>query len=60
MSGHGGKALAQAVERAYQAGESDYFLSPLVRVDREGRPVGRIRPRDSVVFCCRRGSARWS
>lgn len=55
MSEHGGKALAQAVERAYQAGESDYFLSPLVRVDQEGRPVGRIRPGDSVVFCCRRG-----
>lgn len=52
---HGGNALARAVERAYRAGESDYSLSPLVRVDQSGEPVGRIRPGDSVVFCCRRG-----
>lgn len=51
----GGRALAQAVERAYQQGMTDYFLEPMVRLDEMDAPVGKIRNGDSVIFCCRRG-----
>ena len=51
----GGLALSRAVEAAYARGETDYSLEPMVRTDRNGTPVGRIRDGDSVVFCCRRG-----
>ncbi len=44
-----------AVRRAYEAGEEDESLSPLVRVDGKGRPAGRIGPRDSVIFYDVRG-----
>ena len=36
----GGEALAQAVERAYEAGQTDYYLEPLAQVDENGAPVG--------------------
>ena len=52
---HGGEALAQAVERAYEAGQTDYYLEPLVQVDENGEPVGKIKNGDQVIFCCRRG-----
>ena len=51
----GGEALAQAVERAYEAGQTDYYLEPLAQVDENGAPVGKIKNGDQVVFCCRRG-----
>ncbi len=47
----GGKALAEAVRAAYDRGQIDYSMEPLVREDR----LGRIQDGDSVVFCCRRG-----
>ena len=52
---HGGDLLAGAVQKAYANGETDYYLEPLVRVDENGRPVGRIQEGNAVVFCCRRG-----
>ncbi|MBQ1406423.1 MAG: phosphoglycerate mutase (2,3-diphosphoglycerate-independent) [Oscillospiraceae bacterium] len=52
---HGGEALAKAVERAYEQGQTDYSLEPMVLVDDAGAPVGKIRNGDHVVFCCRRG-----
>ncbi len=52
---HGGELLAQAVQRLYRTGQTDYSLDPLVRVDANGRPVGRIGAGDAVIFCCRRG-----
>ena len=52
---HGATALAEAVRAAYRAGQTDYALEPLVAVDAEGAPVGRIADGDAVVFCCRRG-----
>ncbi len=52
---HGGLALAKAVEAAYAQGQTDYSLEPMVRVDENGAPVGKIQDGDSVVFCCRRG-----
>ena len=52
---HGGEALARAVERAYEQGGTDYSLEPMCLVDGEGKPVGKIKDGDHVVFCCRRG-----
>ncbi|MBQ7183806.1 MAG: phosphoglycerate mutase (2,3-diphosphoglycerate-independent) [Clostridia bacterium] len=51
----GALALAKAVEAAYEQGQTDYSLEPMVRLDENGQPVGRIRNGDSVIFCCRRG-----
>jgi 2,3-bisphosphoglycerate-independent phosphoglycerate mutase len=47
--------MAQAVRAAYQAGQEDEALEPLVRVDRSGQPVGSIRDGDYVVFYDIRG-----
>ena len=52
---HGGEALAKAVEAAYAQGQTDYSLEPMARADAEGRPIGKIKDGDSVIFCCRRG-----
>lgn len=52
---HGGGRLAAAVNQAYEAGQTDYSMEPLVQVDETGVPVGRIQKGDAVVFCCRRG-----
>ncbi len=51
----GGEPLAGAVEAAYEAGQTDYYLEPMALVDEEGAPVGKIKDGDQVVFCCRRG-----
>jgi 2,3-bisphosphoglycerate-independent phosphoglycerate mutase len=47
--------LASAVRAAYRAGEDDETMEPLVRVDEEGAPKGRIRDGDYVVFYDIRG-----
>ena len=52
---HGGEALARAVEDAYARGQTDYSLEPMALVDEDGRPVGKVKDGDHVVFCCRRG-----
>ncbi len=52
---HGGEALAQAVEKAYANGQTDYSLEPLVLEDENGKAVGKIKDGDHVIFCCRRG-----
>jgi 2,3-bisphosphoglycerate-independent phosphoglycerate mutase len=54
-SSHGGHLLAEAVEKAYQAGQTDYGMEPLVRVDASGGPLGLVHKGDAVIFCCRRG-----
>jgi 2,3-bisphosphoglycerate-independent phosphoglycerate mutase len=51
----GGTALADAVRELYHQGQTDYSLEPIVLVDAQGNPVGRIRDGDAVIFCCRRG-----
>ncbi len=51
----GGAELAKAVEAAYAAGQTDYYLEPLALEDAEGRPVGKVKDGDQVIFCCRRG-----
>lgn len=52
---HGGLLLADAVRKAYNAGQTDYAIEPLVRVDASGNPFGLIQKGDAVIFCCRRG-----
>lgn len=47
--------LARAVRLAYAAGEEDEALEPRVLLDAEGRPAGRIRPGDPVIFYDIRG-----
>jgi len=47
--------LADAVRRAYRAGEDDEIMEPMVCVDAAGRPVGRIRDGDYVIFYDIRG-----
>ena len=47
--------LAQAVRAAYQAGEDDEAMEPLVRVDADGQPIGRIQDGDYVIFYDIRG-----
>jgi 2,3-bisphosphoglycerate-independent phosphoglycerate mutase len=51
----GGAALADAVRELYRGGQTDYSLEPLVLVDEQEKPVGRIEDGDAVIFCCRRG-----
>jgi 2,3-bisphosphoglycerate-independent phosphoglycerate mutase len=47
--------MAQAVREAYQAGEDDETLEPRVLVDAQGKPVGRLRDGDYVIFYNLRG-----
>ncbi len=51
----GGTALARAVRDLYRAGQTDYYLEPIVLANSQGVPIGRIRDGDAVIFCCRRG-----
>ncbi len=51
----GGAALAGTVRDLYLEGQTDYALEPIVLVDAQGQPIGRIRDGDAVIFCCRRG-----
>ncbi len=48
------RCMARKVESLYGEGHTDYLLPPLVLTGNEG-PLGRIKPGDSVIFCCRRG-----
>lgn len=47
--------LAERVRAAYRAGEDDETMEPLVRVDAEGQPIGRIDDGDYVIFYDIRG-----
>jgi len=47
--------LSQAVRDAYRRGEDDETLNPLVLADPSGKPVGRIKPGDVVIFYNIRG-----
>jgi len=47
--------MAEAVRAAYQAGEEDEVLEPLVLADGDGQPVGRIGDGDYVIFYDIRG-----
>jgi 2,3-bisphosphoglycerate-independent phosphoglycerate mutase len=47
--------MAEALREAYARGEEDEALEPLVLVDGEGQPIGRIRDGDYVIFYNIRG-----
>jgi 2,3-bisphosphoglycerate-independent phosphoglycerate mutase len=47
--------LAEGVRAAYHAGEDDETMEPLVRVDEDGDPIGRIGDGDYVIFYDIRG-----
>jgi len=47
--------LAEAVRAAYRAGEDDETMDPLVVVDENGQPLGRIQDGDYVIFYDIRG-----
>lgn len=47
--------LAEALRAAYRASEDDETMEPLVLVDAAGRPIGRVRDGDYVVFYDIRG-----
>ena len=47
--------MADAVRAAYRAGEDDEAMEPIVLVDADGQPVGRIRDGDYVIFYDLRG-----
>ena len=44
----GGAALAEAVKKAYEAGQTDYYLEPMVRVRADGTPIGKVQDGDAV------------
>ncbi len=48
-------SFPEAIRRAYAAGQEDEALEPIVRVDKEGRLVGKIADGDSVIFYDIRG-----
>jgi len=47
--------MAEAIRAAYRSGEEDEALEPLVLVDEDGQPVGRIGEGDYVIFYDIRG-----
>lgn len=52
---HSGVKLASAVQELYRAGQTDYYLEPIILSEPNGQPIGRIKDGDAVIFCCRRG-----
>ncbi len=48
-------SMVSAVKEAYERGEEDEALEPIVAIDREGLPFGRIQQGDSVIFYDIRG-----
>jgi len=40
----------QAIEEAYNLGETDEFIKPVVIIDTKSNPVGTIKDGDSVIF----------
>jgi 2,3-bisphosphoglycerate-independent phosphoglycerate mutase len=50
-----GYPMSEAVLAAYERGEEDETLEPLVRTDASGAPLGRIRDGDYVIFYDLRG-----
>jgi len=51
----GGLALSKTISELYQAGQTDYYLEPIILADENSQPIGRIQDGDAAIFCCRRG-----
>jgi 2,3-bisphosphoglycerate-independent phosphoglycerate mutase len=48
-------AVVEAVKKAYQAGQEDEELEPLIAIDPSGQPLGRFEDGDYVIFYDIRG-----
>ena len=48
--GEASSDMVEAMQRSYDADVTDEFVKPVVRIDAEGRPVGRIKANDMVIF----------
>jgi 2,3-bisphosphoglycerate-independent phosphoglycerate mutase len=48
-------SIVQAVREAYRAGQEDESLEPIIAASPRGRPAGRLRTGDSVIFYDIRG-----
>ena len=59
MSKEGGfsrvSAVVEAIKKAYQAGQEDEALEPIVTIDPAGKPFGRLEDGDYVIFYDIRG-----
>src|SRR5690606_26150553 len=44
------RTMFEAVEQAYERGESDEFVQPTVIVDENGQPCATLNDGDSVIF----------
>ena len=42
--------LVKAIEESYKEGVTDEFILPIVHVDDNGQPIGKIEPGDAVIF----------
>jgi len=42
--------MVEAMQRSYDEGITDEFVKPIVRVDENGEVIGRIKPKDLVIF----------
>ena len=51
----GNSPLVRSIKKAYQAGQEDEALDPIVTVDASGRPLGRLENGDYVIFYDIRG-----
>lgn len=48
--GYSAKNAVEAVEKAYNRGESDEFIKPSVIIDKKKQPIGPINSNDALVF----------
>jgi len=47
--------MSEAIRAAYQRGEEEETMGPIVRVDAQGKPMGRLQDGDYVIFYDIRG-----
>lgn len=47
--------LIDTIRKMYDEGQTDYSFEPLVVIDHQGEAIGRVKPGDAAIFCCRRG-----
>ncbi len=48
--GHAVTSAEEALEQAYNRGETDEFITPTVMVDAKGKPVGTVKDHDVIIF----------
>jgi len=44
------KGPIDAISEGYERGENDEFIKPTVIVDENGRPIGTVNEKDTVIF----------